>query len=201
LIIGGFTKLSTVDWPGKLAAVVFTRGCNFRCPWCHNKSLVWPELYGPEVPEAEIIAYLEKRKNYLDGVVVTGGEPTVQANLSGFLRKVKDIGLPVKLDTNGSYPEVLEHLIKGNLVDALALDVKAPLEKYPKVTGVSVNTEAVCQSFRLAAASSLPVWFRTTLIPELNKSDIERIKRTVEQLKPKTAVHVFQEYRKNWERS
>ena len=201
MIIGGFTKLSTIDWPGKLTAVVFTRGCNFRCPWCHNKSLVWPELYGPEVPEAEIIAYLEKRRNYLDSVVVTGGEPTVQADLPGFLRKIKDIGLSVKLDTNGSHPEVLERLIKGNLVDALALDVKGPPEKYPEVTGVSVDTEAVWQSFRLAAASGLPVWFRTTLIPELDESDIEEIKRTVEQLKSNTAVHVFQEYRENREES
>jgi len=200
VIIGGITKLSTVDWPGKLTAVVFTRGCNFRCPWCHNKSLVWPELYGPEIPEPEMLAYLEKRKSYLDGVVVTGGEPTIQEDLPAFLRKIKNIGLKVKLDTNGSNPNMLEYLLKEGLLDALALDVKAPLEKYPEVTGVSVDTEAVWQSFRLAAASGLPVWFRTTLIPELNKSDIERIKRTVDQLKSKTAVHVFQEYRENRER-
>lgn len=200
MIIGGITKLSTVDWPGKLTAVVFTRGCNFRCPWCHNKSLVWPELYGPEIPEPEMLAYLEKRKSYLDGVVVTGGEPTIQEDLPAFLRKIKNIGLKVKLDTNGSNPNMLEYLLKEGLLDALALDVKAPLEKYPEVTGVSVDTEAVWQSFRLAAASGLPVWFRTTLIPELNKSDIERIKRTVDQLKSKTAVHVFQEYRENRER-
>lgn len=198
MIIGGYTKLSTIDWPGKLVAVVFTRGCNFRCPWCHNKSLVWPELYGPETPEQEVLAYLEKRKSYLDGVVVTGGEPTIQKSLPAFLGKIKNIGLKVKLDTNGSNPDMLERLLKEGLLDALALDVKAPLEKYPEVTGVSVDTEAVWQSFCLAAASGLPVWFRTTLIPELDKSDIEEIKKIIKRLlKPKTAVHVLQEYRKS----
>ncbi|MDI6813294.1 MAG: anaerobic ribonucleoside-triphosphate reductase activating protein [Desulfitobacteriaceae bacterium] len=115
MIIGGFTKLSTIDWPGKLAAVIFTRGCNFRCPWCHNKSLVWPELYGPEIPGPEVLAYLEKRKSYLDGVVVTGGEPTIQKDLPAFLKKIKNIGLKVKLDTNGSNPNMLEYLLQEGL--------------------------------------------------------------------------------------
>ena len=195
MIIGGFTKLSTVDWPGKLAAVVFTRGCNFRCPWCHNKSLVWPEMYGPELPEGEIITYLEKRRNYLDGVVVTGGEPTIQEDLPVFLKKIKNIGLKVKLDTNGSNPNVLEHLLKEGILDALAVDVKAPLEKYPEVTGVAaVDREAVWQSIHLAAFSGLPVWFRTTLIPELSKSDTKETERMVKDFKTEMVVYVFQEY-------
>lgn len=197
MIIGGFTKLSTIDWPGKLAAVVFTRGCNFRCPWCHNKSLVWPELYSPELSEPKVLAYLEKRKSYLDGVIITGGEPTVQADLPGFLRKVKDIGLSVKLDTNGFSPNILELLIRENLVNALAVDVKAPLEKYPEVTGIAVDKEAVWRSFHLAAFSGLPVWFRTTLIPELSQGDIKEIERIVKGFQLKTVVHVFQKYRED----
>ncbi|MGB9846366.1 MAG: anaerobic ribonucleoside-triphosphate reductase activating protein [Desulfotomaculales bacterium] len=199
MIIGGFTKLSTIDWPGKLAAVIFTKGCNFRCPWCHNKGLVWPELYGPEIPEREALVYLEKRKSYLDGVVVTGGEPTIHKDLPAFLRKIRNIGLKTKLDTNGSSPDILEYLLQQGLLDALAVDVKAPLEKYPEVTGVPVDTEALWRSFSLAASSGLPVWFRTTLAPGLGKEDIEQIieqiKKLIGQSSTNKIVHVFQEYR------
>lgn len=199
MIIGGFTKLSTVDWPGKLAAVVFTRGCNFRCPWCHNKNLVWPELYGTELPEKEVLLYLKKRKRYLDGVVITGGEPTIQESLPAFLRKIKNIGLMVKIDTNGSNPNMLERLLKEGLLDALAVDVKAPLKKYPAVIGCfPVDLpDLLLKSFLLAAEAHIPVWFRTTLIPGLEEKDIEEIKRMVKYLKSKAAVHIFQEYREN----
>lgn len=157
MIIGGLTKLSTVDWPSKVAAVVFTRGCNFRCPWCHNKELVIPELYVSEIPETKVLSYLFKRSRYLDGVVVTGGEPTVQEDLADFLKQIKDLGLPVKLDTNGSKPEVLKKLIKQRLVDALALDIKGPAANYEKFVGTPVNVDDIFYSFALAASSGLPV--------------------------------------------
>lgn len=198
MIVGGLTKISTIDWPGKVVAVIFTRGCNFRCPWCQNKSLVIPEMYDPEIPVREIMEYLKSRKNYLDGVVVTGGEPTIQAGLVAFIDNIKRTGLPVKLDTNGSNPAVLKKLLNEKLLDALALDIKAPWEKYPKVVGCPVNIEAIKCSFNLAAESGLPVWFRTTVVPGLHEpEDLAQVKKIAKELTTghQTARHLFQKYR------
>ncbi|OQX50761.1 MAG: anaerobic ribonucleoside-triphosphate reductase activating protein [Candidatus Cloacimonas sp. 4484_209] len=131
--IGGFQKVSLIDYPGKICAIVFTRGCNFRCPYCHNPELVLPENYSPLIPEEEIFSFLEKRRGKLDAVEITGGEPTLQEDLTEFIRKIKEMGFLVKLDTNGSFPSVLEKVIYSGLVDYIAMDVKAPLEKYRQV--------------------------------------------------------------------
>jgi pyruvate formate lyase activating enzyme len=133
--IGGLQKFSLLDYPGKISAVVFTQGCNFRCPYCHNPELVDPERFQECIPEDEIFAFLETRRGKLEAVTVTGGEPTIQNGLSSFVRRIKDMGFMVKLDTNGSRPEVLEELIRHKLIDYIAMDIKAPLEKYEAVTG------------------------------------------------------------------
>src|SRR5512137_1755764 len=117
MTIGGLQKLSLSDFPGKVSAIVFTRGCNFRCPYCHNPELVDPCQYGPEIPEAEVWAFLEKRRNKLEALIVTGGEPTLQKDLSLFLKRAKEMGYLTKVDTNGSHPDVLERLIHGKLID------------------------------------------------------------------------------------
>jgi len=199
VIIGGFTKLSTVDWPGRVAAVIFTRGCNFCCPWCHNKELVLPEIYAPEIPEEKVLGYLSRRSRYLDGVVVTGGEPTIHEDLPAFLKKIKILNLPVKLDSNGSRPEMLKKVIDMQLVDALALDLKAAPGNYRRAVGVEVNESAIWSSFRISAKSGLPVTFRTTIVPGLHLwHDIDKIGRAVQeliQINPKTVVHVYQKFR------
>lgn len=133
--IGGLQKFSLLDYPGKISAVVFTQGCNFRCPYCHNPELVDPARYQECLPEEEIFSFLETRRGKLEAVTVTGGEPTLQKSLAPFLRRIKDMGFLVKLDTNGSRPDVLEELLRQKLIDYIAMDIKAPLEKYEAVTG------------------------------------------------------------------
>ncbi|MBO8129502.1 MAG: anaerobic ribonucleoside-triphosphate reductase activating protein [Peptococcaceae bacterium] len=133
----GFNKLSLVDWPGKVSAVVFLRGCNFRCPWCQNPNLVEPSRFGPVIPVDDIMRYLKKRREMLDGLVVTGGEPTLSPGLTAFLSQVKETGIPVKLDTNGSRPEVVGRLLNQRLVDTVAVDYKVPLRMYGDTVGYS----------------------------------------------------------------
>ncbi len=128
--IGGFQKLTLVDFPGKVAATVFTQGCNFRCGYCHNPELVCPESFGPLIPVQEVLAELKTRRGKLQGVVITGGEPTLQKGLVDFIVQVKELGLAVKLDTNGSHPEVLAHLINLRIIDYIAIDIKTSIEKY-----------------------------------------------------------------------
>lgn len=170
--IGGFLKQSLIDWEGKLTAVVFTKGCNFRCGYCHNPSLVVPELLNdtPDVPEEELFAYLSSRCEWLDGVVVTGGEPTLQKDLADFLERLQALGLRVKLDTNGTHPEVLSDLFRKNLVNFVALDVKHFItrEDYARVTPTA--TEADVEAIRstlslLREHREVGRQLRTTLIP------------------------------------
>lgn len=168
--LGGLQKLSLIDYPGKLAAVVFTQGCNFRCGYCHNPELVLPREYCPVVPEEEVMAFLRGRQEYLEGVVVTGGEPTVQEGLISFLDKLKRLGYLVKLDTNGSRPEVLKQLLSLRLVNYVAMDVKASLIRYDEVTNVPVSTEKIKESIRLIIESGIPHEFRTTVVKALHSS-------------------------------
>ncbi len=165
---GGFQRLSLLDYPGHLASVLFVRGCNFRCPFCYNPQLVRePEGEGPSTEE--ILAYLRRRKGWVDGVVVTGGEPTLYPSLPEFLERIKGEGLKVKLDTNGSNPELLQELLARGLVDYVAMDVKAPLreEAYRRVAGVPVSLEAVRRSISLLLSSGIDYEFRTTVVPTL----------------------------------
>ena len=160
--IGGLQKFSFIDYPGKTAAIIFTQGCNFKCSYCHNPQLVYPSLFQVSIPEEEIFAFLESRKNQLDGVVITGGEPTLQSDLTEFITKVKNMGFLIKLDTNGSNPKVLEQIIKQKLVNFIAMDIKAPFDKYNSVCCVPVNIDNIKLSINLIKKSGINFLFRTT---------------------------------------
>ena len=162
--IGGLQRFSLIDFPGCIAAVVFTQGCSLRCGFCHNPELVIPKLYADCVPEERVIAFLDGRRGQLDGVAVTGGEPTDQPELIPFVRCVREMGFRTKLDTNGTRPQVLRKLIRERLVDYVAMDVKAPLEKYPAVTGVPVDTTLIAESIALLKRGDVDYEFRTTVV-------------------------------------
>ncbi len=171
--IGGLQKISLIDYPGRISAIVFTQGCNFRCPYCHNPELVDPAQYGPILSEEEVISFLEKRRGKLDAVTVTGGEPTLQPDLDRFLQEIKGMGYLTKIDTNGSNPDVLERLIRGRLVDYLAMDVKGPLKKYERIANVKVKTEKIRRSIELITASGIEHEFRTTVVrSQLDNKDL-----------------------------
>ena len=174
--IGGLIKFSLIDYPGKMAAVIFTQGCNLRCPFCHNPELVVPELFHPSIPEIEIFEFLKKRQKQLEGVVVTGGEPTIHEDLISFLDKINQMGYLVKLDTNGTNPRRLKIIINLKLINYIAMDVKAPLEKYPILVGRNINTDLIKESIDIILSSSIAYEFRTTLVKSLlGKEDISRI--------------------------
>jgi pyruvate formate lyase activating enzyme len=162
VVIGGFQKFSLADFPGKISAIVFTRGCNFRCPYCHNPELVDPARYAPQIPQEEVLRFLGSRRGQLQGVVLTGGEPTLHDDLPSFLSEVRALGFAAKLDTNGTNPDLLQRLIRDSLVDYIAMDVKAPLTAYPRIAGASVRVEDIERSVRLVIQSGLPHEFRTT---------------------------------------
>lgn len=170
--IGGFQKFSLSDFPGHPAAIVFTQGCNFRCPFCHNGDLI-PETPndGLLIPEDFVLSYLRSRAGKLDGLVVTGGEPTLQTDLASFLSKVRKIGYRIKVDTNGSRPDVLELLISGGLVDFIAMDVKAPARSYDRLTGVNAPISEITRSIDLLSCCGIEHEFRTTHVSSLLSDD------------------------------
>lgn len=181
----GLLKQSLIDYPGEIAAVLFTRGCNFRCPFCHNPEL----LIKPRNPETvydieEILDYLRQRKGFLDAVVVTGGEPTLHVELPDHLRRIKDLGYLVKLDTNGSHAAMLEGLLQEGILDYVAMDIKAPVD-YKEYQQVCRQISAddffnVRSSIQLLLEGEIPVEFRTTVVPHLhNAEDIEAIARYI----------------------
>ncbi len=171
MIIKGLQKLTLLDYPGKLACTVFTAGCNFRCPFCHNASLV-TRLNEDYISEEEFFTFLNGRKGKLDGVCVTGGEPTLQKDVIDFMRKIKDLGFCVKLDTNGYNPDVLLRAIDSGVVDYVAMDIKNSLESYPKTIGVTdFDPEKIKRSIAILKGSSLPYEFRTTVVKELHTTD------------------------------
>ena len=177
--ISGIQKLTLLDFPGKLACTVFTSGCNFRCPFCHNASLVLPGM-SDHIDEQEVFSFLKKREGILEGVCITGGEPCLQPDLEAFIRKVRDIGFAVKLDTNGSFPEKLSSLLEKGLLDYVAMDIKTSKERYSEVCGVQNEKllENVQKSVEILKSSSVPHEFRTTTARELQtKEDFEKIGR------------------------
>lgn len=175
MILGGFQKNSLIDFPTKVASVAFTQGCNFRCFYCYNKNL-WPRKKRSRVGAAKILAHLKTRRGKIDGAVITGGEPTLQPGLLGFMMKIKKMGFLVKLDSNGSMPEVLARAFKEKLVDYLAMDIKGPLEKYAAITGVKVNLRKIQDSIELIKKSGVPYEFRTTFCaPDLVEADLKKI--------------------------
>lgn len=179
MVIGGFQKSSLVDYPGTVSAIVFTVGCNFRCPYCHNPELVFetPERL---IPEKEVLAFLEARRGKLPAVVVTGGEPTMQEDLPAFLAKVKALGYRVKLDTNGTNPRMLKEAVGKRLVDYVAMDIKAPRAKYAHVACAAVNDGAIAESISYLLSDAVPYEFRTTVVKSLlPPEDLRRIMREI----------------------
>lgn len=174
--IGGLQKISLIDYPGLIAAVIFLQGCNFRCPYCHNPELVDLHLYQPCIGEKEILDFLNTRRGKLDAVTISGGEPTIQADLPSFVGKIKKMGFAVKLDTNGSRPDVIKGLLKTNLLDFIAMDIKAPLEKYAEVAGVPIDIARIRESITIILQAGIAHEFRTTIVKsQLTESDIMSI--------------------------
>lgn len=172
MIFKGHQKSSFIDYPDKICTVLFTSGCNFRCPYCHNSGLV--KNQGEVIDNEYIFSYLNKRRNMLDAVCISGGEATLHGDrLYDFIVKVKEMGYLVKIDTNGTNPKLLSRLIDDNLLDYIAMDIKAPIDKYNIVTGVDVNTDNILESIGIIKNSLIDYEFRTTVCKELiNKEDI-----------------------------
>ena len=166
--LGGLQKMTLLDFPGRVACTVFTVGCNLRCPFCHNSSLVLTSEL-PELSLEEFFAFLRKRQGLLDGVAVTGGEPLLHPELPGFLEQIRALGYAVKLDTNGCFPERLQAVLEAGLADYVAMDVKNSREKYEQTAGVAGILPAVERSVALLRAGKVPYEFRTTLVDELHE--------------------------------
>lgn len=189
MLIKGLVKTTLIDYPAKVACTIFLAGCNFRCPYCQNPDLVNYDGL-PTIPQEEVFEHLKSRKKWLDGVCVSGGEPTLNKELPEFLRKIKSMGFLVKLDTNGTNPEMLKKLLDEKLVDYIAMDIKAPLERYGEVVRAKVNLEKIRQSVEIIQNSgiasaraqdsrtsfAIDYEFRTTVVPTLlGGNDIEKI--------------------------
>ncbi|MCK5476132.1 MAG: anaerobic ribonucleoside-triphosphate reductase activating protein [Candidatus Pacebacteria bacterium] len=175
MFIGGLQKFTMLDYPGKIAATIFTTGCNFRCPYCHNPELVDPKLinYDNNIEEEEILKFLRSRKGDLDGICITGGEPTLQIGLRNFISKVKKMGFFVKLDTNASHSRIVSDLIDNNLVDYLAIDIKTSPRKYRIMTNNDSIIENIEKSIKLITNSKAELELRTTVVPGyINYQDI-----------------------------
>ena len=180
--ISGLLKLTALDYPEKLACTVFTSGCNLRCGFCHNASLVIGS--GEEIPEEEFFAFLKKRRGILDGVCITGGEPLLQDGIEDFIRKIKELGFLVKLDTNGAFPKKLSSLIDKGLLDYVAMDIKNCPEKYPVTCGINKSSDEFFTPFKesidILLKGRVPYEFRTTVVRELHTlNDIQKAGETI----------------------
>lgn len=177
----GFERLSFCDWPGHASCVLFFGGCNLTCPTCHNARIAWRPETMPTVPRLEVKKLLKERARWLDGITVTGGEACNVAGLASLLAELKEFGLPIKLDTNGMRPDIIECLLQDGLVDVVALDVKGPYRLYPQLTGQAISTMAAAWNLKylFAMAKSRPGMFsfRCTTVPLLAQSDIEETRR------------------------
>ena len=177
MVIAGLQKLTLLDFPGRVACTVFTPGCNFRCPFCHNASLVIGGMPEPAYTEEEFFRFLSKRQGILDGVAITGGEPLLQKDMAAFLQRIREMGFRTKLDHNGSMPDVLKDLIDRKLLDYVAVDIKNSKEKYPLTAGCSwANLRKVEETVEILKQGLVPYEFRTTVVKELHeKEDFESI--------------------------
>lgn len=175
--IHGLNKLTLLDYPGKVAATVFFGGCNLRCPFCHNRELVLNSQSQPTISEDEILRFLKKRQGILDGVCITGGEPTLEENLESFIEKIRALDYDVKLDTNGLRPEILKQIVNQGLVQMVAMDIKSSPDGYPQAAGISTpNMDAVKESVEFLLEGRVPYEFRTTVVKELhNRETFEKI--------------------------
>ena len=180
--LAGLQKTTFIDYPDKIACIIFTQGCNFRCGYCHN-----PELFENKEPVLSVPAFFEflnKRKGKLDGVVITGGEPTLHKDIKEFIQQIKTLGFLVKLDTNGTRPDILQELLNENLLDYIAMDIKAPLTKYKDITQVDVDTNIIKKSIDLIMNSDVDYEFRTTVVKsQLSQEDFEIIGKTIKGAK------------------
>jgi pyruvate formate lyase activating enzyme len=162
--IGAIQKFSLIDYPGKICAILFTQGCNFKCPYCHNPELVIPECFGPCISEKEVLSFLNLRKGKLDAISISGGEPSLQSGLASFIRQIKSLGYLVKLDTNGTWPDAIFDLLDQSLLDYIAMDIKAPFSKYSEIAQAPVRVEEIQRSIRLIRESGIDHEFRTTIV-------------------------------------
>lgn len=187
--IAGLVKTSTVDFPGQLAAVIFTAGCNLDCFYCHNRSLLTGSA--PRIDEQEVIGFLHKRQGLLDGVVISGGEPALQPDLPDFIRQVRQLGYRVKLDSNGTRPAVLRRLLAEQLLDYVAVDYKAPWARYPEICDCTpADVEAVQSTFKLLRTANVAWEARTTVIPQLDEDDLLEMAQAL----PPAPLYVLQRY-------
>jgi pyruvate formate lyase activating enzyme len=185
MLLSGIKKSTLLDYPGKVATIVFTMGCNMRCGYCHNSEFVLPEkiqqICHDCISEEVFFRFLKTRTGFLDGVVICGGEPTIHSDLPNFCRKIKEAGFLVKLDTNGSNPDILEWLMKENLLDYVAMDIKYPLEQYRIVSGVEVDTNLFKRSIEIIKSRLPDYEFRTTVIKGIHsEEDMQKIGETIQ---------------------
>lgn len=179
MIIGGIQKNSLIDFPAKICCVIFTAGCNFECPYCHNPELIRPPF--TTINPEEIFVFLDKRKSLLDGVAITGGEPTLQKDLPDFCTRIKTFGYPIKIDTNGSRPKAIAFLIKNKLVDYIAMDIKSLPENYSPHIAKKVDPADILKSIHIIKTSGIPHEFRTTCVkPFVNADIIHKIAQLID---------------------
>ena len=172
MFISGLQKLTLLDYPGRVACTVFTAGCNFRCPFCHNAPLVLPELLREDFTEKDVLDFLKKRQGILDGVAITGGEPLMHSRIDDFLKKVRELGYSIKLDTNGSFPEHLVSIVEAGLVDRIAMDIKNAPEEYGSTIGIeNYDIAKVEQSKNFLMEGHIDYEFRTTLTKGLHTAE------------------------------
>ncbi len=179
--IKGFNPSTFIDWDGSIASVIYLAGCNFRCPYCHSSKLTGPGDAIDDVPLDRIIEFLEGKKGWIDGVIVAGGEPTMYSRLPELLTRLRQLPLKLKLDTNGSFPEMLSELIQRDLIDYVAMDVKAPLvnDKYQRISGSDIDVARISASIDLLLSKDLDYEFRTTVVPMLERNDILAISQRI----------------------
>ncbi len=191
--LGGFQKMTLIDYPGKIATTVFTVGCSFRCGFCHNPELVLPEQFpAPNNMVEEFFHHLSKRKGKLEGVCITGGEPTIQPDIIEFIKRIRRRGFLVKLDSNGSQPEVLEKIIAEKLVDFIAMDIKNSQTNYNKAIGLKFDIKKINKSVKMIMESGIDYEFRTTVVPGIHsEKDFEQIGKWIKGAK----AYYLQEYR------
>ena len=191
-MIKGIQKTSLIDYPGKIACTLFLGGCNFRCGYCYNSDLVFRPNTIPNIPEEKILSLLFSRRDWLDGVCITGGEPTIHKRLPKLCNKIKELNYEIKLDTNGTNPEMLKELITNKLIDYVAMDIKASLKNYHKVAEASIMTDKIKKSISLIMGSDIDYEFRTTVIPDIiTKEEIKQIGRMIKGAK-KYFIQQFQ---------
>lgn len=182
--IKGLQKTTLLDFPSKVACTVFTGGCNFRCPFCHNASLVLNPDIAPDFDIEEFFSYIKKRKNILDGVCITGGEPLLNKDIIQFMERIREIGLLIKLDTNGSNPKLLSEITERGLVDYIAMDIKNSKEKYAKTCGLDSFPKGVSESIDIIMSCGVDYEFRTTVVDELHTvQDIETLAEEIKGAK------------------